>query len=478
MRNKKIRAAVSLVLGLLLLFALVPAAWAEEEAVSAGPSYADPSVIPSNGTEGWPLLEDTYSDYFCVMDADTGTILAEKGMDTETPPASLTKILTCLVALKYGDLDQQVTMSETGVEYAISGSSNLYTQVGEVFTLRDMLYGMMLKSANDIATEIGVAVGGTLEHFLEMMNEEAEALGCTHSYFANACGMPNEAHHSSAHDLALISKAALENDLFREIVHTKVYTIPATNMNEERTFQNHHKFLVTEEYAYDGIIGGKTGYTDLAGSCLATYVERDGRTVIVIALHCMGMDNCLNDTRRLCNYGLGEFRSVTIPNVTDEIVSGGTLTLPNDASFEQCEVSSSSAAQEDGSELVTGTYYWHGREVGTMVTKKLPTVSSAAEAAQESAAEGGETEEGAAASPDKDAASAGAKGSANGENPGSGAVRSSQDGSLVRTIFIIGGILLAIILILLIVSIHLRRERNRRRRRNQRAEDERRRKQD
>lgn len=361
----------------LFLFALLCgscAAYAEEGTASQG---ADPSAVVSNAVANWPQISDTTSDYFCVMDAQTGAILCEKGMDVETPPASLTKIMTTLVAIESGDLDAQVTMTETGVEYAVSGSSNLFTQVGEVFTLRDMLYGTMLKSANDIATEVGEYVGGgSLDNFLSMMNERAAELGCTGTHFANACGMPHEEHHSTAHDLALISQEALKNDLFREIVHTKQYTIPATNLTDARTFENHHKFLVTEEYAYDGIIGGKTGYTDLAGSCLATYVERDGRTVICIALHCMGMDNCLQDTRKLCDYGLGEFRNVTVPDVQDKIISGGVVTIPKDGDIAECEVTSSTEVTEEGAERTTSVYTWHGREVGTVVTEKPPVTST------------------------------------------------------------------------------------------------------
>ena len=346
-------------------------AFAEEAAPPA-----DASVIPSNGTLDWPQMSDTTCDYFCVMDAETGAILCEKGMDTETPPASLTKIMTTLVAIESGDLDAPVTMTSTGVEYAVSGSSNLYTQVGEVFTLRDMLYGTMLKSANDIATQVGEFVGGgSLDTFLGMMNERARELGCSGTYFANACGMPNDEHHSTAHDLALISQEALKNDLFREIVHTKQYTIPPTNLTEARTFENHHKFLVTEEYAYEGIIGGKTGYTDLAGSCLATFVERDGRTVICIALHCMGMDNCLRDTRKLCDYGLDEFENVAVSGFEGELVSGGVVTIPKGGDVNTLELSSESEILEDGTERTTGEYLWHGRKGGDIVTEKPPVTS-------------------------------------------------------------------------------------------------------
>ncbi len=463
-RERTARRLLSVLLMLVItVFSVLPAA-AEEGAAEAA-SYADPAVMPSNATEGWPKAADTVSDFVCVMDAGTGAILCEKGMDVETPPASLTKIMTTLVAIENGDLDAQVTMTETGVGYAVSGSSNLYTQVGEVFTLRDMLYGTMLKSANDIATQVGEFVGGgSLDTFLSMMNERAAQLGCTGTNFANACGMPNEEHHSTAHDLALISREALKNSLFREIVHTKQYTIPATNLTDSRTFENHHKFLVTDEYAYDGIIGGKTGYTDLAGSCLATYVERGGRTVICIALHSMGMDNCLQDTRRLCDYGLDEFENVPAPVGEGELISGGMLTLPKGASAEECDVASVTETREDGYEETTSVYSWHGREVGTAVTEK-PPVTSEPESVPESAAESAAS--GTVSEPEPAIPTAGAADSAEGHFSGAGSSQTVLMDEIVLPVIgpvglvplflIVMLILILIIMVLIVIIIRRRR---------------------
>ena len=424
----------------------------------------------------WPAPgEETVSDYYCVMDADTGTILAEKGMDTETPPASLTKIMTCLVALENGDPEAVATMTSTGVAYAVEGSSNLYTQVGEEFKLEDMLYGMMLKSANDIATQIGEFVGGgSLDTFLDMMNERAEELGCTGTHFANACGMPHDEHHSTAHDLALISREALKNDMFREIVHTKIHTIPATNMNEERSFQNHHKFLVTDEYAYDGIIGGKTGYTDLAGSCLATFVERNGRTVIVIALHSMGMDNCLNDTRMLCDFGLDEFENHRVSSPKGStLVDGGMVTLPKGVSADECEVSVSTETAEDGAQTVTEVYSYGGRVTGTSVSEisappvsePEPPVSEPAPASSKIAAVPEDEASYAAESGRAEAPGRKAGHGSEAENPGTA---KAKDNTLVLTVAIMGGAMLVIIAILVGVNIHLA---NARKRLNRRLED-------
>ncbi|MDO5702651.1 MAG: D-alanyl-D-alanine carboxypeptidase family protein [Lachnospiraceae bacterium] len=416
----------------------------------------------------WPVPGDTVCDYYCVMDADTGAILAEKGMDTETPPASLTKIMTCLIALENGNLEDTVTMTQTGVAYAVDGSSNLYTQVGEEFKLEDMLYGMMLKSANDISTQIGEHVGGgSLDTFLEMMNRRAEELGCTGSYFANACGMPNDEHHSTAHDLALISREALKNDMFREIVHTNIHTIPATNMNEEHSFQNHHKFLVSEEDHYDGIIGGKTGYTDLAQSCLATYVERDGRTVIVIALHTMGMENCYNDTRMLCDFGLDQFENVEIPAEEEgKLIEGGYVTLPQGVGIGACTVERTEKESKSGWKRTTLTYKVDGREVGTAVYKTAPpptptpTPSPVPDAAESQAVS--VSSEAHEISAESDTASAPSTTAASG-NMGSavGAVFADITKNGVTLVGVIGGVMLVIIIILIAVNVHLSRARKR-----------------
>ncbi|MBQ6386872.1 MAG: serine hydrolase [Lachnospiraceae bacterium] len=374
------RGAVCLFLALFLMLSLpgiscrtvrAEEAAAGEAAGDAEPAPPPPEVMPTNGVEGWPVSMDTTADYICLMDADTGAVLLEKGMDTETPPASLTKVLTTLLALEKGDPDAQVTMTQTGVAYAESGSSNLYTQVGEVFTLRDMLYGVMLKSANDMATQVGEYLGGgDIEVFFKMMNERAAAAGCTHSNFASACGMPNDAHYSSAHDMALITREALKNETFREIIHTKEYTIPATNLTAARTVANKQPFLVLDEWKYDGIIGGKSGYTDLARSCLITCVEQKGMTLIAVVMHDIDVSSERATTKQILDYGFQNFERVDTETPGPELISGGALTLPRGAKAGDCEASDSEEVLPDGTEAVVTDWTWHGRFVGRTVRSK------------------------------------------------------------------------------------------------------------
>jgi len=292
-------------------------------------------LIPLNGSAEavyadvtWPAGPDVISETAVLMDADTGAILYEKDMDRVLYPASTTKIMTCLLALENGSLEDQVTMTQTGVYYAQLGSSNLQTKVGEVFTLEQLLYGTMLKSANDMATQVGEHIGGTIEHFVDMMNARAEEIGCTHTHYTNACGMPDPEMVTTAHDLALISQEALKNETFRKLTGTHAYTIPPTNMTSTpREFTNHNPLLVNPDYAYPGIIGGKTGYTDSALNTLVTFVAQNGRTLIAATLMASDATYAANDHRALYDFGFASFENVEVIPAS-YIAAGGAATLP------------------------------------------------------------------------------------------------------------------------------------------------------
>lgn len=351
------------------------APWTEERYQALYTAPADPSLVTTNAIPGWPKGSDITSTAGVVMDADTGTILYAKNMDQQLFPASVTKIMTSILALEQGgDLNAPVTMTQTGVDYAVSGSANLYTRVGEVFTLKDLLYGTLLASANDMATQIGEYVGGgSLEHFVDMMNQRAKELGCTNTNFHNACGMPDELHHTTAHDLALIMQDCLKNPTFREIIHTHSYTIPATNMTAARTFGNHHPMLVNQNYVYDGIIGGKTGYTDAAQHTLATAVERDGRTLICVTLQAKGMDQELRDQKHLLDFGFSQFQKITPDQTGDQVLlDAGNLILPSGVKLDQLDA----RQNEDGST----EYFFAGQNLGS-ATLQSPAVSTAEEPA-------------------------------------------------------------------------------------------------
>ena len=351
-----------------------PAATTEAASPTAAatptPGIGDSSLYVTNAIKGWPKArEDTANAAgLCVMDADTGAVLVGKNLEQALAPASVTKVMTCYMALKYGNLDDQVTMTQEAVDYAIAGSSNFDTRVGETFTLRDMLYCMMLKSANDIATQVGIYIGGgSLEHFYDMENQELAAMGCVNSHFHSACGMPDDSHYTCAYDLALISKAALQYDQFRTIVGTKSYTMPATNMHEARTVENHHPLLNGEiNVKCDGLIGGKTGYTDAAACVLSTYCERDGRTMIAISMHGSAHDLEAEDAVNYFNYAYKNFKDAQ-PAGSTPVISGGTVTIPKDASVYDLDLTQTAETDPTYGDVVQNAFTYNGQAVGSSV---------------------------------------------------------------------------------------------------------------
>jgi len=343
--------------------------------------------ILTNRLKGWPQAAAKKSDYVCLLDATTDTVLINKSMDVQTPPASLTKIMTTLVALENGDPDELVTMTQTGVDYAVAGSSNQYTVVGETFTLRDMLYGVMLASANDMATQVAEYIGGgSVKKFVKMMNKKAKELGCENTHFVNACGMPADGHLSTAHDMAIISKAAMENEDFREIVGTVNYTIAASQIYAPRDITNHHPSLSDpDNYGWEGVIGGKTGYTDAALNCLATFCERDGRLLICVTMHADTLEDALDDTHRMIQYGFSKWklRNVKVKD-GEKLLKGGKVLTPKKKKLSDLETKVTVKDAKNGKERVKTTYYWSGVEVGssTVSRDKKEEVKSKAESAE------------------------------------------------------------------------------------------------
>ena len=281
----------------------------------------------TNHIEGWPQMEDINELTAVVIDADNGAILYSLDRDVQRHPASITKIMTCLLTLENASMDEEVTIGQEALDVAIAGNANIAPVLGEVFTVEQCLYMLMLKSANDIAVELAVHVAGSVDAFCEMMNERAAAVGCTNTYFANPNGLPNEKHHTSAYDMALIMRECLKNETFRKIIATWSYTVPATNKTAEpRTYENHNRLIdTTSEYYYSSCIGGKTGYTDLAMRTLVCAAERDGRTLIAVTMG--GADRSdFVDIAKLFEYGFNNFSTT---ETTDSSGMTGSYTLPN-----------------------------------------------------------------------------------------------------------------------------------------------------
>jgi len=269
-------------------------------------------TITSNEIKNWPQGPDIYSDTAVLMEADTGEVLYNKGMNEMRYPASITKIMTTLLALENSTLDEQVTFTATGLEHMWEGT-NLQMQEGEVLTMEQCLYAVMLQSANEVADQVAETVGGSREDFIAMMNQKASDLGCKNTHFNNPSGLPDEQHWSTAYDMALIFREALKNEEFCKIIQTLEYTIPATNRTAEpRVISSHHALLVpTAPEYYEGCLGGKTGVTDAAKNTLVTGVKRDDTTYIAVVMRADPGQVCA-DSRALFDYGYNNFERIEV----------------------------------------------------------------------------------------------------------------------------------------------------------------------
>lgn len=264
--------------------------------------------IESNEVKGWPQGPQVEAEAAVVMDVSSGAFLYSKNMTAKEYPASITKIMTALVAIEHGNLDKKIKCSEHAVYSIEAESSHCGLQPGEKLTLRQALYALMLESANDAANSIAERVGGTIEAFVQMMNDKAKELGCVNTHFTNPHGLHDEDHYTCAYDMALITRAAFANETLAEIAGTVEYSIPKTNkVKEVRYFLNHHKMLSSEEYLYEGCIGGKTGFTSDALNTLVTVAQRDGRRLISVVLKTNGATKTYEESTALLDYGYDQF---------------------------------------------------------------------------------------------------------------------------------------------------------------------------
>ena len=336
-----------------------------EAAVNNGTVYS----ISTNEISGWPQGPEVACETAVLMEAESGLVLYDKGMDELRYPASITKILTALLAIENCSLDSQITFSETAVAAElVAGSSTINMQVGEVITVEDCLYGLMVQSANEVAVQLAETVSGTEAAFAELMNQRAAEIGCKNTHFTNASGLPDENHYTTAYDMALIFREALKNDTFREVIGTQTYYIPPTNMTAtERRLHTHHPLFAEESPEhYEGCIGGKSGSTEAAGKTLVTGAVQNGVTYLAVVMKGAEMaPNCL-DTTNLFNYGFQNFEKKQL--------NEGNVILPKGMTLEQLE--KTEEQQEDGSTLIKyslGAQYLGSEKKAIPQTEKKET---------------------------------------------------------------------------------------------------------
>lgn len=269
-----------------------------------------------------------------LIDAKSGEVLYDKVKDYQEYPASTTKIMTALLALENLSLDDVVTVSYNA---SYTEGSRIYLFEGEHVTVEQLLYAMMLESANDAAIALAEAVAGDTDTFAEMMNARAKEIGAMNTNFVSPNGLPDDEHVTTAYDLALITMEAMKNEEFRKIVSTYSYDIPPTDkQSETRYLHNTNKLLsdntnvnvdgVSRPYKYDGILGVKTGYTTVAQSCLVAAAERDGIEVIGVILK-SDIDNQYPDMIKLLDYAFDRYEPVKIITAGDTVgtvrIAGG-----------------------------------------------------------------------------------------------------------------------------------------------------------
>lgn len=343
---------------------------AEGAGLSTEDAYA--ITIDSNNWENWPQGPQTYGEANIILDAETGAVLYAKNIDGKAYPASITKVVTMLVALENGKLEDTVRFSYDSVYSVPYSYAHIGMKEGEEISLEDALYGMMLASANEVAYSIGESVGQNLgkdySWFIEQMNARCKELGGLNSNFVNTNGLDDEEHYTSARDMALITQELLNNHPeFEKVCQTLQYTIPATNITDEsRTFQQNHKMFFSSNQHYDArVIAGKTGYTDTALNTLVTCADDGNLKLISVNLKTHGT-NVYPDTENLLNYGFDNFEHIDVSGLEKSRDIGSYLgnslvTVPKGISFNDLDMT----LEENGDQkTATAIYTYKGTLVG------------------------------------------------------------------------------------------------------------------
>lgn len=328
----------------------------------------------TNGLEGWPEGPAVYADSAIVMDMNSGAILYGKQIDVKHYPASITKLMTALVALENSETTDEVLFSDDSISFLEPGDASIGMTSGEILSMEDALYGMLLASANEvsyaIAENVGKLMGGDYDTFLQTMNDRAAEIGCTNSHWMNANGLHDPEHYTTAHDMAVIASAVYQFEEFRKITQTLTYTIGATNLvTEERYIQQNHKMLWPDnENYYEYCTGGKTGYTDQARTTLVTMADNGELQLAAVVLYDFGTDAYV-DTRAMFDYAFENFEKVALSDQEkpEEIEAytdmDSYIVLPEGVDF--ADLDREIEVTDEQNRTGTVTYTYQGQNVGS-----------------------------------------------------------------------------------------------------------------
>ena len=346
----------------------------------------------SSSSVTWPEGPNINADGAIVMEASTGLILYEKNAQKAYYPASITKIMTALLAIENSSMGDTVTFSKNAIFDVELDSSRIGIDVGEQLTMQQCLYAILLESANEVTYAVAEHVAGSIPAFAKMMNERAKSLGCVNTNFTNPHGLQDENHYTCAYDMALITKEAMKNATFRKIFNTRTYQIPPTNIQSEtRYLRNHHRFVLGQDYLYDDCIGGKTGYTSVAKYTLVSVAKRGDLELICVVMHDDSNEHQYTDTQKLFDYGFDNFSIYPINDLesSDSITESpmftkynallsdtqspitidenGYLILPNSASFKDASKDVTFYSSQDDTNETSST----GTENGDKIVGKI-----------------------------------------------------------------------------------------------------------
>ncbi len=355
----------------------------------------------------WPAYPSIYAEAGVLIDAASGTVLYEKNGYSQMYPASITKIMTTMLALEYGNLSEMVEFSHYSVYSLESGAAHVSMDQGELLSMNDCLYAIMLASANEVSNAVAEHIAKkqpeyekriaeldaagqeyndsvvAIQVFAEMMNSRAVQCGARNTHFCNPNGLFDENHFTTCYDMAMITREAIKNDQFLKVESQLTYTLPTTNLKTEtQPIANRHKMLFPlNAVYYEGILGGKTGYVDQSGNTLVTFARRNGMTLISVVMR-SNSQNVYNDTKLLLDYGFNNFSLTNIsqnetnftPSNNSYIFSSNSslikispddyVILPNSVSLEQC--SSHLTFSEENPDIFARLEYTLGdRSVGS-----------------------------------------------------------------------------------------------------------------
>lgn len=373
----------------------------DNTAVTTADNDSSVTALASNS----PALDATAA---LLVSPDSGMVLYSKSADQKRYPASTTKIMTALLTLEnVSNLDETVTSEAVDFENVTADSSNAGILLGEQVTVRDLLYALMLPSANEAAYMLARHVGGSWEQFVDMMNDRAAELGCTGTHFCNPCGLHEEDHYTTAYDLYFIAKEAMKDATFRDIVSTVQHRMAKTNLHEERIIYTTNQLIFSsfQPWSYANCLGIKTGHTSQAGNCFVGYAEYGDAKLFSVVLGCSDSSKeypsvaaSFTDTKKLCQWGFENFTSKTLARQGEEVtytkVKLSTDTnqllltakadvvalLPKDLDVKELELVEDipeevKAPVKAGDPIGTATYRYNGTDYGTVELVALNDIS-------------------------------------------------------------------------------------------------------